>query len=124
MVGRVWPRHGHHGRPLNSVVRHHVKRSSTVWALVPALGFAAVWLLITSIIFAKHDLNGLLLLAIFTVPSSTIVAAIASAATDQSAKTIVSLVGFLIFGMLQYGIIGYVVGLIWRSIAKLMRRDA
>ena len=22
MVGRVWPRHGHRGRPLNSVVRH------------------------------------------------------------------------------------------------------
>ena len=23
MVGRVWPRHGHRGRPLNSVVRPH-----------------------------------------------------------------------------------------------------
>jgi hypothetical protein len=23
-VGRVWPRHGHRGRPLNSVVRQHV----------------------------------------------------------------------------------------------------
>jgi hypothetical protein len=23
-VGRVWPRHGHHGRPLNSVVRLHL----------------------------------------------------------------------------------------------------
>jgi hypothetical protein len=23
MVGRVWPRHGHRGRPLNSVVRTH-----------------------------------------------------------------------------------------------------
>jgi hypothetical protein len=26
MLGRVWPRHGHRGRPLNSVVRLHVKR--------------------------------------------------------------------------------------------------
>ena len=25
MVGRVWPRHGHRGRPLNSVVSHHFK---------------------------------------------------------------------------------------------------
>jgi len=25
-VGRVWPRHGHRGRPLNSVVRRHQKR--------------------------------------------------------------------------------------------------
>jgi hypothetical protein len=27
MVGRVWPRHGHRGRPLNSVVRHHLELS-------------------------------------------------------------------------------------------------
>jgi hypothetical protein len=25
-VGRVWPRHGHRGRPLNAIVRLHVKR--------------------------------------------------------------------------------------------------
>ena len=25
MVGRVWPRHGHRGRPLNSVVRTHLQ---------------------------------------------------------------------------------------------------
>jgi hypothetical protein len=25
MVGRVWPRHGHRGRPLNGIVRAHVK---------------------------------------------------------------------------------------------------
>ena len=38
-MGRVWPRHGHHGRPLNSVVRSH--RNDTVetptW-LFPAVG--------------------------------------------------------------------------------------
>jgi hypothetical protein len=27
-VGRVWPRHGHRGRPLNSVVRLHVEAPS------------------------------------------------------------------------------------------------
>jgi hypothetical protein len=25
IVGRVWPRHGHRGRPLNAIVRRHVK---------------------------------------------------------------------------------------------------
>ena len=28
IVGRVWPRHGHCGRPLNSVVRRHVSRGT------------------------------------------------------------------------------------------------
>jgi len=27
-VGRVWPRQGHRGRPLNSVVSHHANRRS------------------------------------------------------------------------------------------------
>ena len=29
MVGRVWPRHGHRGRPLNSIVRRHVGIAGT-----------------------------------------------------------------------------------------------
>jgi hypothetical protein len=28
MVGRVWPRHGHRGRPLNSIVRHRMDAPS------------------------------------------------------------------------------------------------
>jgi hypothetical protein len=37
LVGRVWPRHGHRGRPLNSVVRAHVKtvRDIARWTLDP-----------------------------------------------------------------------------------------
>ena len=33
MVGRVWPRHRHRGRPLNSVVRLHEKHrgNSLLW---------------------------------------------------------------------------------------------
>jgi hypothetical protein len=27
MAGRVWPRHNHRGRPLNSIVRCHLNRS-------------------------------------------------------------------------------------------------
>jgi hypothetical protein len=30
MVGRVWPRHSHRGRPLNSVVRCHVRATFAV----------------------------------------------------------------------------------------------
>jgi hypothetical protein len=31
IVGRVWPRHGHRGRPLNSVVRRHVRGERIDW---------------------------------------------------------------------------------------------
>ena len=38
MVGRVWPRHGHRGRPLNAIVRHHwatsMRRTLMIWATV------------------------------------------------------------------------------------------
>jgi hypothetical protein len=38
-VGRVWPRHGHRGRPLNSVVRHHKR----VMRLANAIALATVF---------------------------------------------------------------------------------
>jgi len=42
MVGRVWPRHRHRGRPLNSVVsRHRIVVSSAISFLVPC-GIIAV----------------------------------------------------------------------------------
>jgi len=40
-VGRVWPRHGHRGRPLNWVVRQHMKRSWQKLGAVSAVGLAA-----------------------------------------------------------------------------------
>jgi hypothetical protein len=47
MVGRVWPRHGHRGRPLNSVVSHHMRAVETQrvpikWLLVPSIVVVAV----------------------------------------------------------------------------------
>jgi hypothetical protein len=46
-MGRVWPRHGHRGRPLNSVVSHHVttmKSPAPIIAVISLLllGQAAV----------------------------------------------------------------------------------
>jgi hypothetical protein len=34
-VGRVWPRHGHCGRPLNSVVSPHVESMNTYYGSLP-----------------------------------------------------------------------------------------
>ncbi len=40
-VGRVFPRHGHRGRPLNWVVRWHVDASRLVWIVLIVLGVVA-----------------------------------------------------------------------------------
>jgi hypothetical protein len=40
-VGRVWPRHGHRGRPLNSVVRQHVQPAWLKLSIVAAGGLMA-----------------------------------------------------------------------------------
>ena len=47
-MGRVWPRHGRCGRPLNSAVRHHISRVTdfffllAMFALMPfAIGIVA-----------------------------------------------------------------------------------
>jgi hypothetical protein len=40
MVGRVWPRHGHRGRPLNSVVRRRMSKyfpAVVTWAIAASL---------------------------------------------------------------------------------------
>jgi predicted nucleotidyltransferase len=41
MVGRVWPRHSHRGRPLNSVVRQHEVRLSN--DLSPVANHLSSW---------------------------------------------------------------------------------
>jgi hypothetical protein len=49
MVGRVWPRHRHRGRPLNSVVSWHaMDASGFAWGTLVALGLVvAVGMAIT-----------------------------------------------------------------------------
>jgi hypothetical protein len=47
MVGRVWPRHGHRGRPLNAIVRRHRARKMKPSAIFLAFALA------TSIVHAK-----------------------------------------------------------------------
>ena len=40
-MGRVWPRHGHCGRPLNSVVRQHEGSMRTIIASIPVAALLA-----------------------------------------------------------------------------------
>ena len=111
------------GRPLNSVVRQHVKRSVILWAAVPALGYLAVWLTVTSIALYQHNFFGLMLLGKITVPSSMIFDSIAQTIADPDSASFVGFGDFLVLGMLQYGAVGLVIGLFVQAIAK-GKRDA
>jgi len=115
MVGRVWPRHGHRGRPLNSIVRHHVKRAPLICAMLASVAYFAVWLLIAAITIAKENPDGLLMLTYFTTPSSLAVLRVLlflGAATN----VVAGLAGFLIAGVVQYGFVGYIIGFLVRGV--------
>jgi hypothetical protein len=51
MVGRVWPRHGHRGRPLNSVVRPHDTHHSRMHPHPRAVVLARVFLCLVGTLF-------------------------------------------------------------------------
>jgi hypothetical protein len=53
MVGRVWPRHGHRGRPLNSVVRHHMTASRGAAWIWSVLGVPVAFAVFIAIAYAK-----------------------------------------------------------------------
>ena len=61
MVGRVWPRHGHRGRPLNSVVSHQLAkmgRASSIFQVVISLGPIAAALAFTLLVPAASSAPG------------------------------------------------------------------
>jgi hypothetical protein len=61
MVGRVWPRHGHRGRPLNSVVRHHMAPSRVTppgWTIWVVGGIAATVHVAICFVVAQHPSEG------------------------------------------------------------------
>jgi hypothetical protein len=83
------------------------------------VAYAAVRALVASISIAKTDWNGTWMLAIFTIPISTIVAAIAAV---FSLSLVGQLVLFLLFGAIQYGFIGYVVGWAAGALIRVWRK--
>ena len=56
-MGRVWPRHGHHGRPLNSVVRFHLNvATQSLW--VSRVFLVATVLFVLYLLFSYVDRVG------------------------------------------------------------------
>ncbi len=68
-MGRVWPRHGHRGRPLNSIVRCHCpvepspNRGNLTYVLV--VGAALLWILyqsgVLSTVSAEFPVEGIVI---------------------------------------------------------------
>ena len=100
-----------------------MKRSVILWAVVPALAYLAVWLAVTSIALYQHNFFGLMLLGKVTVPSSLIFDSIAQTIADPNSASFVGFGDFIILGMLLYGAVGLVIGLVMRAVAK-GKRDA
>jgi hypothetical protein len=117
-------RNGGSVRPLNSAVRHHVKKAPLVCAVIGAVGYTLLWILISTIAIRKEDLNGVWMLAILTVPSSSVFLLVPLPRFDGIVSLAVHLLAFLIVGVVQYGFIGYIVGLALKRLGELGRRDA
>lgn len=59
IVGRVWPRQGHRGRPLKSIVRRHCRNRAHVKYLAAAAAYlAALWAVVMAAIFALISVVG------------------------------------------------------------------
>ena len=97
-------------------------RHQRLWYLVPAGGYAVLWLWVTGIFLVKMDLNALWFLAIVTAPTSVLVSWLShSIDVGGEARTVIEFAGFLVVGAVQYGLIGYLLGVCWRALVKLWK---
>jgi hypothetical protein len=73
----------------------------------------------------SHRFDGIVLLALLTLPSSYIVSVLHDLFGKGAPGFGVDLLGFLLFGALQYALIGYLFGMVvaW-SMARLRTRGA
>ena len=89
--------------------------SPRFWATLAAALWAVWWALLTYAFVFKHNYDAVWVLGIFSTPSSLIVNGLSQIIADvfaltQEHRSNLDLVGFLMFGMVQYGGIGYLFG--------------
>lgn len=104
--------------------------SPRFWALVFAGGWSVVWVWAAIPFFSSGRVEVLWVLAIFSTPSSLVLSELSHGIAQllglsQSTKFHIDLFGFLLFGWLQYGVIGYVFGkLAQRGYSAYLRGSA
>ena len=86
------------------------------WLVLAVSIWVLLWLLFAASFVFKNNYDALWILAIFSIPSSTITKMVSEMINSLFTVMPVyhfyfDLVGFLLFGSLQYGLIGYIFGL-------------
>ena len=87
--------------------------------MVGTVGYLAVWSLGAIAFFQLHNFEVLFLLALITLPSSLAVSALHDAFGLRN--LVFDLFGFLVFGGIQYALIGYALGLVVQWVLKQCR---
>lgn len=86
------------------------------WVIFAVSIWVLLWALLASSYVFKHNYDALWLLGIFSIPSSTLTAVVSNMINSISIQLsnyrfYIELILFLLFGSIQYGVIGYIFGL-------------
>jgi hypothetical protein len=92
-----------------------------VWALTAAVIYPLVWAALVTPFVIHKNFDTLFTLVMLSSPSSLASGSVASSVQGafnlgRDAETIIEISGFLIFGMAQFALIGYVLGLVLRTL--------
>ena len=98
------------------------------WFAAGALLYGIAWTLAAIGYFGLHNFDVLNLLALATIPASLLVSALTRIAMgllgfEMNTRMLAEMIGFLIFGCIQYGLIGYLIGTIGRKIREVRRSN-
>jgi hypothetical protein len=100
-----------------------VNRVVVLWTVIPVVSYFVLWTVVTSIAVFAHGFSPIMLLGKITIPSSFTYDAIASAIADPESLGLWTFGTTLFLGTLQYGFIGFVIGLVVKYTSR-GRRDA
>jgi len=96
------------------------------FCVVVAIGiYGTVWTLCAIAYFGFRSFDAMTLLGIGTIPASLLVSSINGAAMralgfGMDVRTIVEFAGFLVFGSIQYALVGHLFGM---AIGRFVRSD-
>jgi len=95
--------------------------------LIFTLAYILLLAVVATFYFGRHNFDVLWLFATFTVPASLISNQLSKFligmfGIGDDGRVFIEFIGFLIFGTLQFWIIGYSVGAFWKMIIELVRR--
>jgi hypothetical protein len=103
-----------------------MKNMKFIFASILSIAYLLIWTIVLVMYFWQHNFDVLWLFGIFTVPASLISSEASNLLTKmfklgKDWGIIFEFTGFLIFGTLQFWVIGYFVGVVWQGMLSLIR---